>query len=255
MQIADVTGCHISGVSADIQKAFNPLRREVVMAVGLCVGIPSHVLCGWAGALSSLTRRFQIRESLGPPITSVTGCPEGCSMSCVGMLLINLLFHYWMESLCPDSVPLSYVDDWQVLTHKVEQTVDIMQSLEEFTSRVDLLLDKQKTYAWSTDPHGRSLLKHRHIPAKRHARSLGAQVQYTKAQKAHGAKVIHGRIQDLQQMWPRLKSSASPYFMKVRVLSRAAWPKGLHGISATHWGQTAFRTRRHERDWSGWFWM
>ena len=234
MQIADVTGCHISGVSADIQKAFNPLRREVVMAVGLCVGIPSHVLCGWAGALSSLTRRFQIRESLGPPITSVTGCPEGCSMSCVGMLLINLLFHYWMESLCPDSVPLSYVDDWQVLTHKVEQTVDIMQSLEEFTSRVDLLLDKQKTYAWSTDPHGRSLLKHRHIPAKRHARSLGAQVQYTKAQKAHGAKVIHGRIQDLQQMWPRLKSSASPYFMKVRVLSRAAWPKGLHGISATH---------------------
>jgi len=71
IEIAPVTGCHISGVSADIQKAFNHLRREVVMAAGLCVGIPSHVLCGWAGALSSLTRRFQIRESLGPPITSV----------------------------------------------------------------------------------------------------------------------------------------------------------------------------------------
>jgi len=121
-------------------------------------------------------------------------------------VLINLLFHYWMESLCPDSVPLSYVDDWLVLTHKVEQTVDIMRSLEEFTSRVDLLLDKQKTSAWSTDPHGRSLLKHRHIPAKRPARSLGAQMQYT---NAHGAKVIHGRMQDLQQMWPRLKSFAS----------------------------------------------
>ena len=241
IEVAHTTGCHLSGVSADIQKAFNHLPREVVMAAGLCVGIPSPILCGWAGALRSLSRRFQIRDSLGPPIYSVTGCPEGCSMSCVAMLLIDMMFHHWVESQCPSSVPLSYVDDWQVLTNKVEQTSDILQSLEEFTSRVDLLLDKQKTFAWSTDSHGRKNLKKLKIPAKHQARSLGAQMQYT---RAHGAKVIRDRIQDLQQLWPKLKSSLSPYFMKVRVLSRAAWPKGLHGISATHLGPSAYKTLR-----------
>ncbi len=241
IEVAHVTGCHISGVSADIQKAFNHLPREVVMAAGLCVGIPSHILCGWAGALGSLTRRFQIRDSLGPPISSVTGCPEGCSMSCVGMLLIDLLFHHWVSFQCPSSVPLSYVDDWQILTQQVEHTCDIMNSLEEFTSKVDLLLDKKKTFAWSTDPKGRKLLKQQHIPAKQQARSLGAQMQYT---RAHRAKVVHDRIHELQQLWTRLKLSVSPYFMKVRVLSRAAWPKGLHGISATHVGPAVFRSLR-----------
>ena len=241
IEVAHVTGCQLSGVSADIQKAFNHLPREVVMAAGLCAGIPSHVLCGWAGALSSLTRRFQIRDSLGPPISSVTGCPEGCSMSCVGMLLIDMLFHHWISFQCPSSIPLSYVDDWQILTQQVENTIDIMQSLEDFTSCVDLLLDKKKTYAWSTDPHGRKHLKCHQVHAKHQARSLGAQMQYT---KAHGAKVIHERIHDLQHLWPRLKSSVSPYFMKVRVLSRAAWPKGLHGISSTHVGQAVFRSLR-----------
>lgn len=201
----------------------------------------SHVLCGWSGALRSLLRRFQIRESLGPAVSSVTGCPEGCSMSCLGMALINLLYHHWMQAQCPGCMPMSYVDDWQILTSHVEQTMHVMHSLETFTTRVDLLLDKQKTYAWSTDPKGRRHLKLHRISTRRQAKSLGAQMQYT---KSHGAKVIHDRIRDLKQMWQRLRMSLSPYFLKVRVLSRAAWPKGLHGVSATNVGPTVFRSLR-----------
>ena len=241
VETAHTTGCHLAGVSADIQKAFNHLPREVVMATGLCVGIPVRVLTGWAGALQSITRRFQIRDSLGPAIKSVTGCPEGCSMSCVGMLLVNMLFHHWVSSQCPASIPLSYVDDWQVLTTKVAETIDIMQSVEQFTSKVDLLLDRQKTYAWSTDPKCRHSFKQHQVHSRNQARSLGAQMQYT---KAHRAKVIHDRILDVQQLWPKLRSSLSPYFLKVRVLSRAAWPRGLHAISATCLGNTAFKTLR-----------
>lgn len=66
-------------------------------------------------------------------------------------------------------------------------------------------------------------------------------MQYT---KSHGAIVIHDRIRDLKPMWQRLRMSLSPYFLKVRVLSRAAWPRGLHGVSATHVGPTVFRTLR-----------
>lgn len=162
-------------------------------------------------------------------------------MSCLGMALINLLYHHWMQAQCPGCMPMSYVDDWQILTSHVEQTMHVMHSLETFTTRVDLLLDKQKTYAWSTDPKGRRHLKLHHISTRRQAKSLGAQMQYT---KSHGAKVIHDRIRDLKQMWQRLRMSLSPYFLKVRVLSRAAWPKGLHGVSATNVGPTVFRSLR-----------
>ena len=241
IEVAHTTGFHIAGVSADIQKAFNHLPREVVMSVGLCVGIPMSVLQGWSGALQAITRRFQIRESLGPAVKSVTGCPEGCSMSCVWMLLINLLYHHWVSFQCPESIPLFYVDDWQVLTPKVEAAIDIMHSLEQFTCKVDLLLDKKKTYAWSTDPRCRGALKQQSVQPKMQARSLGAQMQYT---KAHGAKVLHERILEVQKLWPKLRASLSPYFMKVRVLSRAAWPKGLHAIAASCLGHDSFAKLR-----------
>lgn len=101
VEVSHLTGQELAGVTADIQKAFNHLPREVVFAAGLCVGVPNRVLVGWAGALTQMSRRFEIRESLGPAISSCTGCPEGCSMSCVGMLLTGSLSNVLWHSRCP----------------------------------------------------------------------------------------------------------------------------------------------------------
>ena len=241
IETAHVTGQELAGVTADIQKAFNHLPRHVVMAAGKCVGIPQNILVAWAGALSQMTRRFEIRDSLGPPISSTTGCPEGCSMSCIGMLLIDMLFHHWISQQCPLADPLSYVDDWQVLTNDSTQVPMILESLETFTTEVDLLLDRNKTYAWSTKAGSRQQLRTQQVVLKSQARGLGAQMQYT---RQHCSKVLVKRMHDLVPLWPKLRQSLSPYFLKVQVLSRAAWPKGLHAVGATHVGSSRFGALR-----------
>lgn len=241
VEVSHLTGQELAGVTADIQKAFNHLPREVVFAAGLCVGVPNRVLVGWAGALTQMSRRFEIRESLGPAISSCTGCPEGCSMSCVGMLLLNMLFHHWISKQCTLAQPLSYVDDWQILTNEPSKVPEIKESLETFTAHVDLLLDTKKTFSWSTGKVGRRHLRNKKMKPQAQARGLGAQMQFT---KQHRSKVLLDRVNELTTMWPKLRQSLSPYFLKVRVLSRAAWPKGLHAVGATHLGLSRFGALR-----------
>lgn len=238
---AHLTGNGLAGISADIQKAFNHLPREVVLSAGVIIGIPMPILQAWTGALTNMHRRFQIRSDLGPPVGSHTGCPEGCSMSCIGMMLVNFLFHNWIEHQYPMARALSYVDDWQVVTTDHHQLLGLNETLKEFTSHVDLLLDPRKTYSWATTTEGRKGLKSHRIIQKHHGKSLGAQMQFT---KSHHAAVVHERLAELVPLWKKLQFSFSPYMLKVRVLSRAAWPKGLHGSAATNIGQSAFTSLR-----------
>ena len=83
----------LSGMVADLQKAFNMIPRLAVFEIAGHVRIPGNVLVGWAGALSQMTRRFLLRGSLTAGLRSVTGFPEGCGLSCVAMVLVDAAFH------------------------------------------------------------------------------------------------------------------------------------------------------------------
>jgi hypothetical protein len=87
----------LTGAVADLAKAFNFLPRLVVMELAAHMGIPSRVLLAWTGALTQMKRRFQLRDSLSEGLLSVTGVPEGCGLSCVAMVLIDVCFHRWMH--------------------------------------------------------------------------------------------------------------------------------------------------------------
>lgn len=97
----------LTGLVADLQKAFNKLAGHL--------GLPCNMLLAWAGALTQMRRRFLLRGSLTEGIPSVTGFPEGCGLSCVAMLLIDMAFHHWQAAFFPLCTPLSYVDDWQLI--------------------------------------------------------------------------------------------------------------------------------------------
>ena len=227
----------LAGLTADIQKAFNHLPREVLLHACRVVGIPQPILLAWAGALSGLCRRFQIRDSLGPPIHSSTGCPEGCAMSCIGMLMVDMMLHRWLVVQFPLCQPMSYVDDWQVITEDPHDMTGIYESVVAFTGAVDLLLDEKKTFVWTLDSAARKTFRQQGILVKKSAKALGAQMQYS---KQHSAFVINDRIKDLQPLWGRLRLSPSPYKVKVNAIKMAAWPRGLHGIAAVRLGLTRF---------------
>ena len=115
IELAYHSDTSLSGIIADLRKAFNYLPRAVVMECCALVGLPFRVLRAWSGALSGMQRRFQVNGSLGPPISSTCGLPEGCALSCVGMMVVDMIYHAWMLHYFPLCQPLSYVDDWQVL--------------------------------------------------------------------------------------------------------------------------------------------
>jgi len=101
VEAATAQGFSLSGLMADLQKAFNHLPRLVVFEAAALLGIPMPVLVAWAGALTVLGRRFQLGAHMTKPVYSVTGLPEGDGLSCLGMLVVDILFHCWHSDFFP----------------------------------------------------------------------------------------------------------------------------------------------------------
>ena len=231
----------LCGVMADIQKAFNFLPRLVVLECCAIVGLPFPILRAWAGALTIMERRFQINGAMSPPALSNCGLPEGCALSCVGMMVVDMVFHAWMVHFFPLCQPISYVDDWQILLMTPEAMLPAMQCLERFTQALDLLLDKTKTHAWSICKEGRSTMRDQGLDLVSYAKNLGPHVQFT---RQHTNKTLVDRINDCQPLWIKLRLSACGYASKVRALRVAAWPRCLHGVAATSISLTHFAALR-----------
>ena len=231
----------LAGLVADLQKAFNLLPRLVVFESAALLGIPLNVLTAWAGAVSDLRRRFQIRDGLTGPALSSTGFAEGDALSCVAMLIVDILFHLWYSCYFPLCQPISYVDDWQVLTTNPASMTDTYRCMTEFTDAMDLLIDPRKTFTWSTTAAGRTSLREQGFSTVNSCRSLGAHVQITR-QHTNATQVE--RVCSLNDLWPRLRLSASPYKQKIRAIKQAAWPKGLHAIAGTTIGANHFQSLR-----------
>ena len=231
----------LSGIFADIQKAFNCLPRFVIFEVAALVGIPLRILTAWAGALSDLGRRFQLGPNLTKAAYSVTGLPEGDGLSCLGMVLIDMLFHAWHLAFFPLCQPVSYVDGWTLITTDPSAMAGMFQCLDRFTKELDLQLDLKKTCAWSVTARGRKLLRGQGFSLVSSCRSLGAHVQFS---RKHTNSTQQERVSSLMPMWNRLRLSACAYEHKVRALRAGAWPRGLHAITATTVAANTFQSLR-----------
>ena len=94
IEVNQMDGFPLCGVSSDLQKAFNNIGRDQVQMIAEHLQLPSEVRIPWAAFLGSLTRRFDIRGSLSTAVTSDRGLPEGCPLSIIGMIMVN-----WCHSI------------------------------------------------------------------------------------------------------------------------------------------------------------
>lgn len=238
LAIEEANECAIpqAGVVCDIEKAFNCLSRTVVFAIATLLQMPMNVLTGWAGMLTQVSRHFEVRQSLSPATYSCTGFPEGDGLSVVAMILLDCALHWWMEEGTRLCRTLTYVDDWQMLLQDPNHVTHAMQNLEHFCRMVDLNLDRKKTYVWCLTREGRQMLRSQGYHVGHGGRNLGAHLQLT---RQHTNSTLQERARSLTELWGRLRLSSSPYKLKVRALTVAAWPKGLHGVASTalgsHW--------------------
>ena len=101
LEVAYSTGACLSGLAADIEKAYNCLPRWPIFCAALFAGTPFGVMTGWVGAVTSMKRHFKVQDSFSSGFDTSTGLAEGCALSCYGMLVLDHLFHVWLREQCP----------------------------------------------------------------------------------------------------------------------------------------------------------
>lgn len=241
IETAQADGSKASGCMVDVIKCFNHLPRIPIFEICAHLGVPSKILRGWSNALCRMERRFSIRGSTGPALRSTTGCAEGCALSVVGMLAINILVDTWLQHKAPQCKLWSYVDNLEITTIDAATTVNGLQALDRIMKALDLSLDPTKTFCWSTDARERKILKELEQEVRMWARDLGGHVQYSRQATN---SVITDRIKAFRDRWGSFARSHAPHRHKIKALKMVAWPNVLHGITSIHLGEDHYEELR-----------
>lgn len=233
----------LSGLTADIEKCFNCIPRWPVLAAAVHAGVPQTLMQAWAGALASMTRCFKVRDSYSPGFVTSTGLAEGCALSCFGMLMLDDLMHRFVAVQYPTLRVLSFVDNWDFLTWDPEAATSQLDALLAFTALADLTVDRQKTFAGSTDAEVRKRLRSQGLPVLQHTKDLGAHVAFSK-QRTN--KTVASKLEDLADLWQQIKRSRAPYTTKLRAIRTVAWPRGLFAVESAPVGAQIWLTQRRK---------
>ena len=221
----------MSGAVLDLIKAFNLIPRVPVFGILQILGICPAVALAWNQALHQLERRFQIRNCIGPPHRSTAGFPEGCALSVVSMLALNLVGHAYIKLRYLHVTLWTYVDNIELTGPSASQVANALEGYKSLSDLLDVSIDHQKTYAWSIDASQRQALRAEAIPTRLAARDLGGHMAYSKTATN---STITARCNQAGPLWNKLARSMAPYDQKLRVLRTKAWPAFLHGIASVH---------------------
>ena len=235
-------GSSLQGLVLDIRRAFNALPRVPLWEMLAALNFPADLLATWAAFTASQTRRFKVRRSVGLPIQSCVGLPEGCGLSVFGMVLFDWAFQLFLQVNCALPKQLYvYVDDWQVVFYDPSHLEAIFGSVRQFTEWLDLELDIHKSFTWSAHTQDRSALQGADVPIVLAARDLGAHQNFS---KRLGNCVLTSRIKSMSQTWKQLARSLAPYKSKLFALLQLAWTRSLYAVSITWLGQQHFMDLR-----------
>ena len=99
------------GAALDLHKAFNTLDRDFLEMMCDHLGL-SGIWLPYKDALQDLQRFFTIRKKWSHAVLSNTGCPEGCPLSVVMMVLVAWFVTNAVSKQFHGRTVSSYVDDW-----------------------------------------------------------------------------------------------------------------------------------------------
>ena len=223
----------VHGIVGDLVKAFNHIPREPCWLMMRLLGIPESILDCWKTFLHALERRFMVRNSCGPSLVSVTGYAEGCPMSCTAMCAMDVAWHHYQRKFSQLSRPLSYVDNFEILSHNAGATLHGLGILREWCSIVDMQLDEKQLFAWSTTSEGRALFRRSQLQVAYSGRDLGGQCNY--GAKIHNSVLVN-RLKALDDYFLVLRRSQKSAAQRKLCISGALFPRGLHGCEAVTMG-------------------
>ena len=179
---------------------------------------------------------------MSPGHRSLTGFPEGCALSVFSMALVDMMLDAWLGAQGSLVHSLhTYVDDWHVLASSPSALEHIWDSVMGFSKNLDLDVDEKKSFVWATHSQDRKALQGGSLKVHLASKALGAHHNFSRKK---GNKAIVDRVAQMQSLWSKLRSSASPYAVKVKALLQVAWPRAFYGISVVFLGKAHFQKLR-----------
>ena len=230
LECAFQSNLSLAGVVSDVRKAFESIPRACLFAASSHVGLPSPLLSAWSRFLGAFERHFLLHNQCGPPIVSTWGLPEGCGLSVVAMTIIDWCWDVYQSVFAPSTLPMSYVDNYEVLANSIGELMTGFATLETFMELWTLDLDSSKTFFWSTVAGDRTSLRALGKNVCLQNADLGGAMTYC---RRTGMGSQRARLESLQPMWSRLRRSLVPVTIKCQMLRQAFWSKALHAIGIT----------------------
>ena len=216
------------GYVTDVEKAFEAIPRQPIFTLAVRLGIPAQIIAFWGDFLARTSRRFALGQEVGKSMMSNSGFPEGCAMSCVAMAISDLVYHFYLGAYASVTVPLSYVDNLEVLAHSQEDLANGIVCARAWAEMWHLSLDEDKSYVWATTPKLRHACEVLGLPVKTFEKDLGAPMTYGK--RASVQTMLH-RFESLQTQWPLLKRLRAPEWRKHLLLQQGFWARAFYGCS------------------------
>ena len=169
--------------------------------------------------LKEANRHFVIRQVVSSPLQSTCGLPEGCALSCIGMLLVNHCHALYMQQYAPQILSLSFVDNYELLVQ------------DTFLELLCLETDPSKTYTWATRTQGRQSLHRLAHRVAYQERDLGGSMTYQAKPSPQSMERI---LADAQPLWATLRRMAGHSTQKEMLIKQAIWPGILHASGILH---------------------
>ena len=241
IEVAVVHGLPCCGALYDVEKCFNCLPRGPIMFLARWFGIDAGVVHAWKSFLSQMHRSFVVHHAPSESVVSDHGLPEGDSMSCLGMVLLNFSYHFYFHHFQPNVMELSYVDNLEMLGTLPGEIISGHVTLQTWAEMFRLTVDRRKSSCWALRPEDRDALKSLGLSLVTAGADLGASMIYG---KQHRNKVLQDRIQDVKPFWKKLRTLRVSVWHKLLLVRMALLPRALHASNLTFLGDHWFVSLR-----------
>ena len=226
-------GRDLYGLSLDIVKCFNCIPWQPTFYMLKKLGVPSSLVECWGRALANVRKYPVFLHSLGHPIASTTGVPEGDPLSVVAMAALCFCAAHLPQMGQVDF--RTYVDNWSWQADGPSQLRSVAPNIFSFLSDLQLQVDWSKTYTWSTSKKGRAWLQGKgqdmfptdvRIAVTSARTELGTPFQFS---RNVDLATRNARLQEGQDRLRRLAKQPRPVQERALIIQTSVWP-------ATFWG-------------------
>ena len=240
-----------SGVTLDLIKCYNLIRRIFASHTLREYGMPQNIITKWECCMSKLHRFWEINGQVSESITTTTGCAEGDPIAVVVMICIATTWVFLTPRNNPSLRVNAFADNWSWATVDPETHEPTMQATRNICHVAKLEIDPNKTWLWATSPaHEQAIrqalsnhgLNGDNIQQVSGAKDLGLHMQYV-----GGAKLgtLADRLEEGMARLRRIKYLTWDIQVKIHVIKASIYPTAFHGAEQIPIGVEHITKIRH----------